>query len=34
MFVGTVGTLFTILELILVDGDEKHMGCVGTTDDR
>lgn len=34
ILVGTVGTLLTILELILVDGELKHIGCVGTTDDR
>jgi hypothetical protein len=34
MLVGTVGTLLTILELMLVDGEEKHIGCDGTTDER
>lgn len=34
MFVGTVGTLFTMLEVILVEGEEKHIGCDGTTEDR
>ena len=34
MFVGTVGTLLTILELIVFDGEEKHIGCDGTTEDR
>ena len=34
MFVGTEGTLLTMLELILFEGEEKHMVCVGTTDDR
>ena len=34
IFVGTGGTLFTMLELILVVGEEKHIGCEGTTDDR
>ena len=34
MFVGTAGTLLTMLELILFEGEEKHIGCDGTTDDK
>ena len=34
MLVGTDGTLLTMLELILFDGDEKHIGCDGTTEER
>lgn len=34
ILVGTFGTLGTILLLMLLVGEEKHIGCVVTTDDK